>query len=59
MRRCLEEHGGHQFETHSSDWTYQKNGVLYGEFGPMGTGVPLIEDYKDWTHEDFEGGRKE
>jgi hypothetical protein len=53
VRRCLEEHAGHKHETHSGDWTYIEGGTLFGEFGPMGAGVPLIENYSEWTHEDL------
>jgi hypothetical protein len=54
LRKCLAEHEGHQYETHSGDWTYQRDGVLYGEFGVMGAGVPLIPDYAEWQFVDLD-----
>jgi hypothetical protein len=54
MRQCLVAHAGHKYETYSSDYTHVRGGVLYGEFGPMGADVPLIEDYGQWTHEDLD-----
>lgn len=54
MRKCLEEHQGHDYVTHSGDWTYQQDGVLYGQFGPMGAGVPIIPDYAEWSFEDMD-----
>lgn len=53
VRRCLEEHAGHDFCCQSSDWTHAHHGKLCGEFGFMGACVTLIEDYAQWGHTDL------
>ena len=57
IRACLTDHRDHQFETHSNDWlSGVRAGVLYAQFGPMGTDKPLIEDYDQWEQVDFDKG---
>ena len=55
MRTCLEQHAGHDFMTHSSDWTHYHadTRVLCGEFGSYGACKTIIDDYDEWTHEDL------
>lgn len=54
VRKCLVEHAGHEYETHSNDWlSGDRGGVLYAQLGIMGSDVPLIEDYDEWTHENM------
>lgn len=51
VRKALEQHTGHDFMTHSSDWTRVHAGKLLYDAGysePV-----LIDDYDQWTHDDF------
>ena len=53
VRTCLETHAGHDFETHSSDWTHTHPNKLCGEFGSYGACVTIIDDFDVWTHENL------
>jgi hypothetical protein len=54
VHKALQAHQGHDIGTYSEDWTYTRDGKVYGQFSLDEKSDPILVDRDDtWTRENW------